>query len=161
MHREGDYTLAEMVLKATNMENDHRMRRTTLGTPLIPPIECNSAQAMGLMGTQYGDEAEGAGAEIAMPAMAMSYQPQQWRPPPKPYQPLGPAHVPDGADEAARLAADRSERQDAWIRDQNCHRCGGKGHFQRECPTKKRDQVATEPTDSNRPRYGGRGGYQN
>ena len=96
-----------------------------------------------------------------MPARAMSYQPQQWRPPAKPYQPLGPAHVPDGADEAAGLAADRSERQDAWIRDQNCHRCGGKGHFQRECPTKKRDQVATEQTEGNRNRYRGRGGYHN
>ena len=33
MHQEGDFSLAEMVNKATNMENDYRMRRTTLDSP--------------------------------------------------------------------------------------------------------------------------------
>ena len=109
MHREGEYTLAEMVTKATNMENDHRMKRTTLESKVVPPILCNSLQATGPIGGEYEEDAGADGAVIAMPAMAMAYQPQQWRPPPKPYQPLGPAHVPDGADEAIGLAADRSE----------------------------------------------------
>ena len=56
MHREGGCTLADMVNRATNMENDHRMRRTTLETKVVTPVVCNSAHVAQLPEPPYGEE---------------------------------------------------------------------------------------------------------
>ena len=90
-----------MVNRAINLENNYRMRRTTLETKVVVPVVCNNVTPMVCNSAQamepsFGEEATYDETGLPVPALVMAYQGQQpWRAqPPQQYQPLGPPHPP-------------------------------------------------------------------
>jgi hypothetical protein len=136
MQRQNRFSLQDLIMKASLLELDHRLARYDRqhDTVIAPPIVVNQVEDDPI---QAGDKAPVA-----------TFRGRGGR---------GRYNGKRGTGIRRPFTAEnRTDREDLYISTATCNRCGGKGHFARECPTKDRDRLpllestvaSTPPTTS-------------